>query len=264
MGAGGIEHRMTFEEYSKHFSSASDRVLVELFDLPQDADPAAVAAAREELARRNLPESVLAELRSERKQVEEGLKARRGKIAALSSKASSVITEVGQTLMVDPAPARSEKRYLRFMIIGIGVMFVSVCPRFADFPWLLEGSYDLSMLEHFLPVVLLPVTLYLLWKRKPAGWYLGAAFTAYQFFGGLILGYLNWDHEPSGLLGIDTLFPVPSRTETLASVLYSAGLVAAFQLSGSMSIFDITERGRWLTLLAVLSVELLLVAQIFG
>jgi hypothetical protein len=101
-------------------------------------------------------------------------------------------------------------------------------------------------------LLLLPVALYLIWRRRRAGWFLGAAVTTYSIVGAFILAVMDWGRQPTGLVAVDDLFPVSSRAELLVRVSYALGLAAAFHLRRSVDLFRISERDRWLTVIVAL------------
>lgn len=244
---------MTQEEYAQHLATVSDRVLVDLIDRPEEADPEAVAAAKEELGKRGLPADAIAELRTDRQKKEHSALARKARFDAAVRGAGHAAGELRRSVVEVGDETGSERRPIRWMLAAIGILFLSVCPNFKDLPWLMEGEYDLSTLEHFLPLVLLPLTFYLLWRRKRWGWFLGAGVTMYWLCQSLVSAYWNWNHQPSGFFALDELFPTPSRTEIVLGILFAASVTAIFQLPQSMALFRVSERSRWVMIAAVVA-----------
>jgi|GEM_PF-5864406 len=239
---------MTSEEYARHFANVPHRVLLELVDDPDDNDPVAVQAARAELLKRHLPEEELASLRAERFVKEEIGRKRVEKADRVKAKAQAVLSEVGNTIMADPLDHRAEVRAWWFMMIVIGIMLFASAPRFLELRWIAEMRYSLYTVEQYLPLLILPTTLVLLWKKRRAGWFLGTAMTTWSLALTVISVYENWGRQPSGVFALDFLFPVPSEEQMIGGMLFAAGLMATFQLRRSLNIFHITERERWLTI----------------
>lgn len=238
---------MSSEEYARHFTNVPERVLLELVDDPADNDPVAVQAAQDELLKRDLSEAELAALRAERSVKEERGRKRGEKVGQVKIKAQAVLSELGHTIMADPSPERNDARALRIMIIVIGIMLLAVSHRFFDLRWLVAGDLRFSTVEYFLPLVILPITFVLLWKKNRTGWFISAAVTAWTFAQALLSGYLNWDLQPSGIDALDSLFPIPSEPMIIGGVLFSAALMVAFQARRSLLVFSITEKERWWT-----------------
>lgn len=239
---------MTREEYARHFTNVSNRVLVELVDDPADSDPVAVHAATQELLKRDLSGTELTSLRAERTAKEEDKRKLEEKVDRAKGKVQVALSKVGSTIMADSAHTLSESRALRIMMIVIGIMLVAVSPRILELRWIAEMRIGVSTAEHFLPLVVLPLTLVLLWKNHRAAWFLGAVVTVWSFTQTLVSAYLNWGLQPSDIYALDSLFPIPSEGEIIGGVLFATGLVAAFQLRRSLLVFRITERERWLTI----------------
>lgn len=238
--------------YASIFAAVSDRKLIETIDHPEDCEPAAVEAARIELSRRGLSEEEILTIRTERSQKDRVRHEAKAKLDRLSADAKATVEQVHSTFVLPTDEAPSEIRHRNFMLFAIAAKWLSVAPRCLDLSWLLEGVYDGSTFDHFLPLLILPVALYLIWRRRRAGWFLGAAATTYSVVGALILAVMDWGRQPTGLFAVDDLFPVSSKAELLVRVIYALGLAAAFHLRRSVDMFRISERDRWLTVIVAL------------
>ena len=234
------------------FATLSDRKLIETIDHPEDCEPAAVEAARIELSRRGLSEEEILVIRAEISQKDRVRHEAKAKLDRLSADAKATVEQVHRTFVLPSDEAPSEIRQRNFMLFAIAAKWLSVAPRYLDLSWLLEGGYDGSTIDYFLPLLLLPVALYLIWRRRRAGWFQGAAVTTYSIVGAFILAVMDWGRQPTGLVAVDDLFPVSSRAELLVRVSYALGLAAAFHLRRSVDLFRISERDRWLTVIVAL------------
>ena len=63
---------------------------------------------------------------------------------------------------------------------------------------------------YLFPLILLPIATFAFWKRKTIGWILLTIFLTFSAVGAawLLIRSFNW--KPSGLTGLDNLFPRPS------------------------------------------------------
>lgn len=247
-------------DYTSLFRSVSDRRLIDTIDQPSDWADDAVKAARVELARRGLSEDEINELRGERRMKENARRDRQVKLDRLAADAKATMGELHESLVVPSDRMPSDIRQRMFMLIPIAFMWLAVMPRYLHLPWLLDGDFDISTLEHFLPLFLLPLTLYLIWQSRRAGWFLGAAITIYSLTVGAIMAAMDWGRRPAGGGALEDLFPVPSSSELLAGLIFAAGFAWVFQLRRSVDMLRITERERWLTIIATLLLTRWLVA----
>lgn len=242
---------MTTEEYASLFATASDRRLIDTIDHPHESDPLAVEAAKREFLKRGLDEATVSGLRAERTAIETKQAMRKAQADTLVQRVGSEAAEIAQTFIGEADPTKADKRHVRVLIIAMLVVLIAIAPRFLELQFIAEYGLDWSMVEHFLPLILLPLTIVLLWKRRRAGWFLGAATTAYIFIGTAASGYWSWGREPSGLFALDGLIDFPTQSEIVARVLTTAGLTVAFHVHRSLAIYRITERERWITVLPV-------------
>lgn len=244
---------MTVEEYASLFANASDRRLVDTIDHPYESDPLAVDAAKQELFRRRISDARLAELRSESTANEAREAQRKAKVETMIHHVAATAIEAQRTFITDPDPIRTDKRLVRILMIAIGVMLLAISGRYLELVSIAEYGLDWSMVEYFLPLILLPFTIVLLWKRHRAGWFLGAAVTAFSFAQVAASGFTHWGEKPPEYPMFVDLFPTPSKSEIISGVLFAIGLAAGFHLRRSMSIYRITERERWLAVLPIVA-----------
>ena len=240
---------MSIEEYAEQFITSSDRRLIDTIDHPTDSDPNAVAAAQQELERRGLSEAQLTEIRSELDGKEKIRSNRNTKLDLLAQQTTATAKELGQTFIVDPDQSRMERRQLRIMMIALGVMLIPITPRYLELPYMLDGRLDLSVVDYCFPLFLLPVAILLLWKKNRVGWFLGAAMSAYGVARSVISGWFDWRRQTTGDWALDSLSPTHAHGQIIGSVLFAASVAFVFNVRRSTTIFEVTERERWFTIL---------------
>ncbi|HEX2616895.1 MAG TPA: hypothetical protein VHL57_05085 [Flavobacteriales bacterium] len=242
---------MTREDYAKQFATASVRRLIETIDRPDENDPLAVEMASAELDRRQVPQEEVAAVRAELHAAAQRVATRKANVKEAGRRVSDAVTEARDTFIVHSDTAKQDRRQVRILLVVLAVMWSAVIPRYADLFRMRWIGMDASVVEHILPLILLPLALFLVWKRKRAGWFLGAGIALYALLQLLSRAWLYWNYEPSEFAFFDALLAIPSRQELALGTLFAFGLALAFQLRRSLSIFQITERERWITIAAV-------------
>ena len=85
------------------------------------------------------------------------------------------------------------------------------------------GDWNLSMVEYFLPLILLPTSTILFWLRKKSGWILMASYLTYSAISTLGLTIMTWNMQPSGIPALDNLFPQTSPITLIMTTLFFGG-----------------------------------------
>lgn len=219
----------TQSEFIDRYRKYSSAQLLEIIENPGDYQEAAVAAARAELDRRELTADQLNEARHllSAKQEEERAREALAKAPILTAKA------VGRSIWRQVDPIRTTTSTTRKVILAIclvlAVQYLTLLVK--QFPLLLyvlerlPDSWNLSVLLGFLPLIALPVSLFLFWKGRKWGWILLVLHMTYFGLGSL-WGMVNtWRWEPSGMEGLDMLYRSSSPASYLLSVLFFGGIL---------------------------------------
>lgn len=97
---------------------------------------------------------------------------------------------------------------------------------------------------YLLPLIWLPVAMWLLWKRHSSGWFMGAAFTVSTALGTLC-GLWLMANSPGGQDYHQDLFSEPDLATWLIAVFIKGALVYIFQMRRSTDLFSVGPTLRW-------------------
>lgn len=257
---------MTSEEYEHHFATVSDGKLIDLVDNPADVDPNAVQMARSELARRGLNDAEMAVFRSAR--VEEAARNARttARIESVGGRIGNAAREFRQVIMAGDDVPRTEKRQVLLLMLALGTIFLILTPRITYLNAIAVYGFEPDMLMYFLPLLLLPYTIYELWLRHARGWFLGTAFVCYccasALAGAWLLVPVSLEPEvvpEDPLFQVLRLHDAPSFAAILLGVGVQLGLVYLFQMRRTTTIYNVTPALRWTAITLgtlVLAIEL--------
>ncbi|MCB0793065.1 MAG: hypothetical protein H6595_05090 [Flavobacteriales bacterium] len=233
---------MDQQDYARQFARMADTALVAIVDDPADRDPEAVHAAQRELDRRGIPEHDLAEIRAGRAQdmVERARsKARFAKLGRHAGDAASTL----QSTFISPAERpRSELQWLLVLTLPLALVWFLQLPRLTLLPWIFSAQLDPSTALYLLPVMIIPIIIYLLWRKRRVGWGIGAAFTVYSFASALLTANIAFSYS-----GGDVAFPLfdpPDLSGSIYSALAHGGLAALFQIKRSTELYRVDRTWR--------------------
>lgn len=103
------------------------------------------------------------------------------------------------------------------------------------------GEWDLSMVEYFLPLILLPVAVLLFWNRKRSGWILLAVFMTYSAVTAFGLFLMDLGKSPSGIPALENLFPTVSPIAYILTMLFYTGFLLLICRQGVRNEFNILK-----------------------
>ena len=231
-------------------------------------DPVAVETAKTEIESRNLTEAELHRTKAQitanqevqnlkvekRKQREENLKKR----AATLWESINPIQNGIQT----------PEKIIRLTILVFGGLAIY---NLYEESWFLlfllqEGpsDWDISIIEFFLPLLLLPVALFLFWKRYTLGWVLLKLFFTYSAFNSMLLFFMNLGRQPSRIPAMEEIFPTVSPVVYVMTLLFFGSFIYLICKSQVRSIFKVSSLIMLLTLGFTLFASLIFAFSVLG
>lgn len=211
-------------QFYERYKAFSNSDLLRVIENQSDYQPEAVEAAKTEIDQRNLSDQEMTEAKSE---LETERQKQNEKRAEVEQKVKTIGTSIFDTINPIQKSAPTAEKLIRIITIVFGL--ISVVKWFNEFglvKFMLTddaGGWDLSMIEYFLPLILLPAAVILFWLRKKSGWILMAAYLTYSTISVFGLIIMTWNMEPLGVPALDSLFPQTSPTTQILTTLFFGG-----------------------------------------
>jgi hypothetical protein len=235
----------TPNDFSEYYKTISDTELLSILDNPNDYQPSAVEAAKEEFSKRQLSEAEIKKARQLLIAKQEQKDREREKVKAVEAK----IKAAGHTFIDTINPIQSgipsTEKTIRLIVIIFGGIFLYQFIK--DFRIHLEYVKDLSRFPfvsilYLWPHILLPVAATAFWKRKSFGWTLLTIFLTFSAVGAMWLLFQSFNWKPSGFVGLDNLFPRPSPITYIIQLLFFVGTIYVLCKTNIREVFSIDKQ----------------------
>ncbi len=231
--------------FTEYYKTISDTELLSILDKPEDYQPLAVQAAKNELANRQLSEAQIQDARQPliAKQIQK--EKEREKVKAIESR----IKDAGHTFIDTINPIQSgiasTEKTIRLVVILFGGIFLYQL--FKDFRTHLAYLRDIPRFPldsslYLLPLILLPVAIFTFWRRKTIGWTLLTIFLTYSAVGAMWLLFQSLTWKPYGFSGLDNLFQGPSPTTYIVQLLFLFGTLYVLCKPTIREVFSISKQ----------------------
>nr|WP_294905340.1 hypothetical protein [uncultured Lacibacter sp.] len=162
----------TPNNFAAYYKTISNAELLSILDKPDNYQPIAIEAAKQELVNRELSETEIAEAREELNAVLLQEAEQKEKRKAFEEKLTNTGNELIDTISPVQPGAPSAERMLRFLVIVFGIMALYWSYKKWEEVWYFSDvflEYDESIM-YFLPLLVFIAGTILLWKRKSIGW----------------------------------------------------------------------------------------------
>lgn len=233
--------------YEAHFRNVSDRRVVETMDAGTGTDPQAIEAAHAESARRGLDQETIDAIRAEIRAEKNGRARTQARVDRIVDRTGTAVHEAKDLFMHEPGTGRPDRRQRLILLFVLGLLWLPVLPRLRELAYVGEYGFDASMAEFFLPVLLLPLAMWLIWTKRKAGWFVGAVCTLYPASSVLWELFAYWNADPyaeSYFLPIE----IPTRSELVLRTIILGACASAFQMRRALALFSVKEGERWITI----------------
>jgi hypothetical protein len=162
-------------DFSEYYRTISNTELLGILENPDDYQPLALGAAREELDRRQLSDTAIREAK-------EPLIARRlqqkrqsQKVKATADKAKNYGYALVDLLNPIQSGIPSTEKIIRLIVVVYSAIFLyTIITGYQTIRFFIEDipRFPLAAFVELFPLLLLPAAVFIFWKRKPAGWML--------------------------------------------------------------------------------------------
>jgi len=233
-------------EFTERYKKLSNFELLEIVSNSSKYQSIAVETAKQEIANRNLSEEDLAKVKLE---IKSNQLEKRKQIEKRNQKEDKIKQNIYSFFdLINPIQngIQTPEKVIRLIIlIFAGISIYKIFTEFGMIYFILtngETKWDLSIIEYFLPLIILPLAVILFWKRKKIGWILLSLFLTYSSVISVRLFFLTIGHQPIGLPAMDSLFPLVSPIDYLFSLLFYGGTLWLICKENSREIFRIKKK----------------------
>lgn len=232
-------------EFTERYKSLSNIELLKILEEQENYQKIAVETAKDELQNRKLSDQELEQAKSEilKQQLEKKKKTEK------NTEREGKLKNYGKTFIETISPIQNgiqtPERIIRLITIVFGG--ISIYRLFKEFGMLRyiftdsNSGWDLSLVEYFFPLIILPIATYLFWKRKKTGWILLAIFLTYSAMSSLVMFFMNLGRQPSGFANLDALFPTVSPLTYLVTLVFFCGGLWAISKKEIRDIYDLNK-----------------------
>jgi len=237
---------MDFKEYYKTISNTE---LLSILDNTSDYQPSAIEAAKKEFSNRNLSEAEIQDARHPLLAIQEKKEKDREKIKAVETKIKAAGNTFIDTINPIQSGIPSTEKTIRLIVIIFGGIFIYQFIH--DFRTHLAYLKDIprfptESIIYFLPQVLLPIAIFIFWKRKTIGWTLLTIFLTFSAVSAamLIFQSLNWrsSGNTGGYTGLDNLFPRPDPAPYFIQLLFLIGTLYVLCKTNIREVYSVDKQ----------------------
>lgn len=215
-------------QFSERYRNISNADLFRVIENQIDYQPEAIEAAKNELNQRRLTDQDLTALKVEMVAEQEEKEKHLKKRIEIERKVKKLGAAAFDTINPIQTSASTPEKIIRLITIVFGL--IAILKWYNQFGlaalMLSEISleWDFSMVEYFLPLLLLPIAVIFFWLRRKIGWILMTTYLTYSAINGLGLIVMTWNIEASGITALDNLPPQTSTTTQVLALLFYGGV----------------------------------------
>lgn len=232
---------MDKNEFSDRFKSLENKKLLKIIEESEHYEPMAVAAAKLELANRKVSADEIQSLQDELNDEKAKIAERHAIFKQVENKAKVLGAELLDTVNPIQKEPQTISRKINLIVIVFGLLALyQIIESFNMFRFLFWDDlvgWDFSMVEFFVPLVLLPVAILLFWNRNRVGWILLSVLFVYHVISALGMLLLTWKWKSStveavgrGVSDLDALIPEPNpMSYVLIAAFFGASLWGIFE-----------------------------------
>lgn len=226
--------------------------LLDIIDNPNEYQPLSVEAAQIEINNRQLTPEQLDEAKKIQSARLFEKEIKHQKVKAVEDKLKSVDTSLADSLNPIQKELPSTDKYIKLISLLLGGLFLYQFIK--DFKFLRfilfqeDSKWDFSIVFYFIPLILLPSAGLLLWFRKKIGWILATVFFSYSSSFAILLFIKTFNYTPSCFPAVDNLFPTPSPTAYIFTLLFYGGLTWIMSKANIREVYNVNKPDMFITI----------------
>ena len=233
-------------DFTETYKTLTNTELFKIIERKKDYQVLAVEAAQNEINKRNLSavdiQNSKNEIENEEKKKDIILKNKKDKEEKLNQLGSTFFDTISPLQKGIQTP---EKLVRLITIIFTGLSIIQFFLEFGMISFMFTSNsaeWDFSMILYFMPLIIIPLTTILFWKRKKIGWIFLTLFLTCSATSsaGLFLTSLNTDYSIPSIF--DDLLPQTIPTDFLFLLLFYAGTLWVICKKDIREIYTINEK----------------------
>ena len=231
-------------DFSEFYKSISNTELLNILDNPDDYQPLAVEAAKNELFKRQLSETEIKEAREQiiAKQIQK--EKQREKVKAIEHKVRTTGYTLIDTLNPIQTGIPTTEKIIRLIVIVFGGLFIyELIKDFRVHVIFIKHipGFPIESTLYFAPLLLLPIAIFTFWKKFRIGWILLAIYLVFYTVSVLWELIQYFLLGPPGNSGLDSFFPQPSISSLIIQLIFFGGTLYAICKQNMRNEFSISE-----------------------
>lgn len=246
-------------EFTEKFMTYSNTELLRIIESPENYQLEAIETAKIILAKRHLTEEELKTCKDEIQRERTG----KSNIEIDKNAVKHNIKNNIESILNKLNPVQNEmlkaEKIIRIISLLFGGIFVfQLYNKLSMLGYMFSGNsegWDFSMVLYFLPLVLLPAAIYLFHRRKKLGWILMTIYLTYSAVSLIQFLILSMKMKNLGFETMDNLYPQPSTTVQLLSILFLVGTIWVISNNRIRNVYAVSK----LTLILTVSITTVIV-----
>lgn len=255
----------TLTNFSEYYKTISNGELLHILENPDDYQLAAVEAAKQEFASRQLSEMEITEAKKPLIALQVKKEKQKKKVKIFENKVKSKGYSLLDTLSPIQGGIPTTEKSIRLIVIVFSGLFLYQV--FRDYQLLKAYAQDFSRSPLvsaliLLPITILPIATFSLWKKRKIGWTLLTIFLSFSIVGVLWSLYQSFSWKPSGFAGLDNLIPRSSPVTYVVQLLFLGGTLYVLCKENIRDIFFISRNAMQATIAITVVVSFILTLAI--
>jgi len=255
-------------EFTELYKKLSNSALLRIIAESDKYNPTAVETAKTEIESRQLSVQELNQAKYKITEQEEKKKLEIEKRNQRDEKIKNHASTLFDTINPIQNGIQTPEKIIRLtaLIFG-GLAIYRLYQQFGMLRFMFTDSgaeWDLSMVEYFFPIIILPIAIILFWKRTKIGWILLSIFLTYSAITALGVFLMNLGRQPSGIPALESIFPTVSPIVYIFSLLFFGGFLFLICQIGVRNIYKITKQTMLSTIGLTTIVNLIFIYSILG
>jgi hypothetical protein len=245
--------------FSEYYKNITDVELLTILENTEDYQHAAIEAAQLELERRQLSITTIEKLKNDLAQKKFEKEEERQRHQKIERTVKEKFANILETLNPIQGELPGTEKILRFVVIlwGLLTLYQLIHDYEIEFHSLKEFPFHPFVNSVILfPYIILPLSIYHLWKRIPLGWVLFVIYLTFQLLAetSAFCYALSWN--PSGIEWMDDAFR-PSMPKIFIRLIFVAGTLYAMCSQKLRVLFSIASRKMFITIGITVAVSFL-------
>ncbi|WP_299611241.1 hypothetical protein [uncultured Aquimarina sp.] len=255
-------------EFTELYKNLSNSELLKIIAESDKYNPIAVETAKTEIDSRKLSTEELNQAKTEINKQEEKKKLEIEKRKRQEGKIKENASTLFDTINPIQNGIQTPEKIIRLTtLIFSGIAVYRIFKEFGMLRYMFTDSgakWDLSMVEYFFHLIVLPLAAFLFWKRKKSGWILLSIFLTYSAITVIGLFLMNIGRQPSGIPALESLFPTVSPITYIMTLIFFGGTLWLISKEEIRNIYKISKQTMFLTIGLTIAVNVIYMYSIIG